>query len=363
MLTEVKLLGKLGQRFGRSHLLDIQTPREAVRALCVNQPEFGQHIIEAEQENIGYRVVIEGRDRPENELDYPIAAIVVIVVPAIFGSSEGWWYIIAGVALIGIGLFTGFAPLALLGAALLLRGIATLLAPKPAAEEDEKRSFFQSSTQTGQQGRPVPLCYGRFLCPGQPVSASITMDQISIIGSTVTGGAGAGAGASSGGGLIEGGTATAPRWSGGTIQSYGGQDDPPPGQNIRICIKEKGRVLSLLGTFAYILQPESTTENCMTFALGTNIEFRHQDGGYSNSTGSSIFDTKLLQYRTIPGEGEPGGWFQWQWSSLFAVVRNAYSEEGYYPADEYNYEVLSITIKNMTTGKIDEMPIPGELEV
>ncbi len=45
-LKEVRLHGDLAQKFGCSHLLDIQSPSEAVRAMCVLHDGFEETIRE-----------------------------------------------------------------------------------------------------------------------------------------------------------------------------------------------------------------------------------------------------------------------------------------------------------------------------
>ncbi len=178
VFIKIKLLGKLGQLFGRMHLFQVSSPREAIKALCVNFPEFERHIVDSEQRNVGYRVITQGQDRTESELDYPLGSDTLVIVPAVFGSGGPFWNIIAGVALVGAGLLFGFAPLALLGASLILRGISELLSPQPDSDDEEKRSFyFGSSQNTAGQGGCLALSYGRILTVSQTISASMSAED------------------------------------------------------------------------------------------------------------------------------------------------------------------------------------------
>lgn len=184
MLTTVKLLGPLGQRFGREFQLDINSPREAMQLLAVNLAGFEQHLIDSHEQGMGYRVVDHrglawSGDRTEDELDYPVGQAVLIIVPAVYGSGGGLFRILAGVALVGVGLFTGFVPLALVGASLILGGIGQLLAPNPNNKDRQKQSyFFNGPINTTNQGNPVPLCYGRLIVGSHVISAGITLDKI-----------------------------------------------------------------------------------------------------------------------------------------------------------------------------------------
>lgn len=182
-LTTVKLLGPLGQRFGREFTLDINSPREAMQLLAVNLAGFEQHLIDSHEQGMGYRVVDHrglawSGDRTEDELDYPVGQAVLIIVPAIYGSGGPLFRILAGVALIGVGLFTGFVPLALVGASLVLGGISQLLSPNPSNKEGKRSYFFNGPVNTTNQGNPVPLCYGRLIVGSHVISAGITLDKI-----------------------------------------------------------------------------------------------------------------------------------------------------------------------------------------
>lgn len=184
MLTTVKLLGPLGQRFGREFQLDINSPREAMQLLAVNLAGFHQYLIDSHEQGLGYRVVDHRGlawqgDRAEEELDYPVGQAVLIIVPAVYGSGGPLFRILAGVALVGVGLFTGFTPLALVGASLILGGIGQLLAPNPNNKDRQKQSyFFNGPINTTNQGNPVPLCYGRLIVGSHVISAGITLDKI-----------------------------------------------------------------------------------------------------------------------------------------------------------------------------------------
>jgi predicted phage tail protein len=43
-MKKIQLLGELGKKFGKSFKMDVKNPAEAVRALCVNFPEFRKEL-------------------------------------------------------------------------------------------------------------------------------------------------------------------------------------------------------------------------------------------------------------------------------------------------------------------------------
>lgn len=177
-LVTVKLLGELGRRFGREFRFDISCPAEAIALLRVNFPGLDQYLRDTHEQGVGYRFVVKGRDRSEEQLVDPLGSATLVICPAVYGSGGGFFRIIAGVALIGIGLFTGFTPLALLGASLVLGGISQLLSPNPKNNKNKESKFFSGPVNTTNQGNPVPTCYGRLMVGSHVISAGISLDAI-----------------------------------------------------------------------------------------------------------------------------------------------------------------------------------------
>ena len=56
-MKTIILLGELGKRYGRKHLLDVKSPAEAVRALCANFKDFAAFVSSSQERNVGYRVL------------------------------------------------------------------------------------------------------------------------------------------------------------------------------------------------------------------------------------------------------------------------------------------------------------------
>ena len=58
MQQTVRLLGDLGERYGSEHKYhDLRSPAEAIKLLCINEPEFLKEIAQAHEHGIGYTVV------------------------------------------------------------------------------------------------------------------------------------------------------------------------------------------------------------------------------------------------------------------------------------------------------------------
>ena len=230
-MKRVVLRGELGKQFGRIHKFDLNTPAEAIRALCANFEGFQQALVTAGERGVGYivqvgKAAIEELDEVHNPTgqDEEISITPVLVGA---GGGGGIGTILAGVALVavsvllpGAGLFgtqalfaTGTAGLAgagfatvlgtavsAIGAGLILYGTSQLLSPQPADlpglssnTPNRKTSFdpanndpadnrasyiYNGAVNLTAQGNPVPICYGRMRVGSVVVSAGVSTTDI-----------------------------------------------------------------------------------------------------------------------------------------------------------------------------------------
>jgi predicted phage tail protein len=193
---------------------EVDTPAQAIKALCVNFPDLEQWLIKSDW---GYRVTV-GKERigPENAelVCLPWSEREVFsIAPVIAGAGQGVGQVFAGIGLIalsfllpGAGLF-GAASLfgataatagtagvlttlgtliSGIGASLVLGGVAQMISPQPnisplirGKEAARLESFsFSGINNTSQQGLPVPIAYGRVFAGSAVLSAGLDVDQL-----------------------------------------------------------------------------------------------------------------------------------------------------------------------------------------
>jgi predicted phage tail protein len=172
-LVTIKLLGAFGREFGRLHRLAVESPAEAIRALCALFPAFRVRVIEQAELGIGWRIVTDDpRGLDEDRARAGIPGEGLIFAPILSGRG-GFGRILAGVAFLALGAFTGgigflglsSSSLLLTGGALVLGGVASLLTRTPRAPVDAdtkslESSLYSNAAGTGGQGSPVPVVYG-----------------------------------------------------------------------------------------------------------------------------------------------------------------------------------------------------------
>lgn len=190
MLRQIELHGVLADKFGKSFTLDVATPREACEALSYQIQGFKQFMMTAHQSGLFFAVFNDDSNIGEHELEMQTGASIIRIVPQIVGSggdTMGWLQVVAGAALIGVGLFVpgaaAFAP-ALIGAGsgMLIGGVASLLMPVPNLDTQDpdgnKPSYaFGSAVTTVAQGNPVPVLYGRRYVGGFVISAMMVSED------------------------------------------------------------------------------------------------------------------------------------------------------------------------------------------
>lgn len=175
MLKTIKLYGILAKKFGKEFRLDVESTREAMRALCVQVPGFEHFMLHAHEQGLEFAVFQDKQNISETELDMSTSAKVIKVVPKVKGAG-GAVQTILGAVLVVVGIVVtgmsfgsaGAVGAALIGAGvgMMVGGIAQMLMPKIESQDQNqdgnKANFgFGGAVTTIAQGNPVPVLYGQ----------------------------------------------------------------------------------------------------------------------------------------------------------------------------------------------------------
>jgi predicted phage tail protein len=227
----VKVYGALRKKLGQCRFeFDVDTPAQAIKALCVNFRGLEKWLLDSEQDGVSYRVTI-GKEKITQDssahLILPWSEREVFsITPVIVGAGGGTGQILAGIGLVAFAILTAGAgagflglgagltgtaatgPLAAgfavqsgfvlgsaasiaigsIGAALLVGGIAQAISPSPVQstsvfergrEAAKLESFtFSGIVNTAKQGLPVPIVYGRAYVGSAVLSSGLDVDQL-----------------------------------------------------------------------------------------------------------------------------------------------------------------------------------------
>ena len=193
MLSKLKVYGELADFCGGQNEFEavINQPIDAIRFLKANFAGLEKHM--ASQ---NYQVYIGEYNIDEELLDFPSGGLDIKIIPVVAGAGN-IGKIIAGIALIGLGMFGGqmgfmtlmktpvfsggvinfWALSGKIGLLLVLSGVAGLLTPTPELPDDESdpiKSFsFSGVQQTARSGTAIPIVYGKMLVGSIPISSKI----------------------------------------------------------------------------------------------------------------------------------------------------------------------------------------------
>jgi len=225
----VKVYGALRKKLGQCRFqFEADTPAQALKALCVNFPGLEKWLIDSEQDGVSYRVTL-GKEKITEQNAALIACPwsereVFSITPVLTGAGGSGAQIGIGIGLIalsfllpGAGAFGAVSvfgqsaagatiagatagaawatslgtAFSLVGASLVLGGIAQAISPAPVNSTAAVNSFergrdaakFESFTfsgivNTAKQGLPVPIAYGRLFVGSAVLSSGLDVDQL-----------------------------------------------------------------------------------------------------------------------------------------------------------------------------------------
>lgn len=174
------LSGPLGRQFGREFNLAVNSPAEAVRALCIMVPGFQRFLTTAKQKGLEFAVFIGRQNISKEQLRDPPGDEVIRIAPVLVGAKRGGiLQTIIGVVLIVVGVYTGFEPAVQLGASMVLGGVVQMLSPQPKglgakdSAENAPSYSMNGTVNTQAQGNPVPVAYGGHETKGMLVGSAV----------------------------------------------------------------------------------------------------------------------------------------------------------------------------------------------
>jgi len=178
-LRDIRLYGELGKKFGKCHQFVVNSPAEAIRALCALIDGFEAFMTNAKDRGLVFGVFVGKKNINLEEVkDYAFGGDEIRIAPVISGSKRaGILQTVVGVALIVASYFG--APTFAAGLAMLAGGVAALLTPQTkglgAADEVTNRPSyaFNGPVNTVAQGNAIPVLYGELIVGSAVISAGI----------------------------------------------------------------------------------------------------------------------------------------------------------------------------------------------
>jgi len=179
-LRTIRLYGQLGSRFGRVFRLAVNSPAEAVSALCAIRPGFQQYLARAKDQDMAFAVFIGTQNLTKDQLKDPPGSDDIRIAPVLLGSKRGGVLnVILGVVLIVVGVWTQNYNLVYSGAVMAIGGVVQMLSPQPKglgsqdSVENRPNYSMNGTVNTQAQGNPVPYAFGGHDTKGMLVGSAV----------------------------------------------------------------------------------------------------------------------------------------------------------------------------------------------
>lgn len=176
----VILSGPLGREFGREFRLAVNSPAEAVRALCIMVPGFQRFLAKAKEKGLEFAVFIGRQNIAKDQLHNPPGEDIIRIAPVLVGAKRGGvLQTIIGAVLIVVGVYFGFQPAINLGVSMVIGGVVQMLSPQPKglgakdSAENAPSYSMNGTVNTQAQGNPAPLAYGGHDQKGMLVGSAV----------------------------------------------------------------------------------------------------------------------------------------------------------------------------------------------
>lgn len=188
----IRLYGQLGARFGRVHKLNVQSPAEAVKALCVMIDGFENYMLTSRSKGMVFAVLKGKHHVAQSDLAINSGEFDIRIAPVMVGAKKaGLFQVIVGAVLVVAGAvatyFGGGAvgvPMMKFGAMLMLGGVVQMLAPQPKGlktrqDPDNTPSYaFGGPVNSTALGNPVAILWGEREIGGNIISAGIIANEV-----------------------------------------------------------------------------------------------------------------------------------------------------------------------------------------
>lgn len=198
-MKTLNLYGSIQEKYPGVFRMDVATPAEAIRAMCIQLPGFEDEI-RAGKWRLIRGDLDAGDDMDEEGMQVSLGNQNELhLIPVIEGANSGAGMIIIGIVMIVAAFFTGGATIAawgpmavMLGGAglgMVVGGIISSTTKVPGAGKsasgnesaDDKASFlFDGPTNQSTQGVAVPRGYGRMLVGSIVVSAGLYAEPMAV---------------------------------------------------------------------------------------------------------------------------------------------------------------------------------------
>ena len=160
-MTTIRLHGILAQKYGEVFEIDINKPRDVIRAIDANRDGFRKTVVDLQKQGFSYELIVNKKRLNKEEFLNSKKPQEIDFVPFIVGSGPTEWI------MLGLSLLSAVIQYALIDPGTIDGGESTV------GGDSKSLTFSSSQINLAAQGSPLPIGYGRLKIGSSIIQASI----------------------------------------------------------------------------------------------------------------------------------------------------------------------------------------------
>jgi predicted phage tail protein len=167
-MTTIRLHGILAQKYGKVFEMEIDKPRDVIRAIDANREGFRKTVVDLQKQGFSYELIVNKKRLNKEEFSNNKKPQEIDFVPFIVGSGFDVWIMLA------ISLISAVLQYALMDPGTIDGGESTV-------SGGGSLMFSSSQVNLAAQGSPLPIGYGRL-----KVGSSIIQSSMKSLPQTIS---------------------------------------------------------------------------------------------------------------------------------------------------------------------------------
>jgi predicted phage tail protein len=160
-MTTIRLHGILAQKYGEVFKMDINKPRDVIRAIDANRDGFRKTVVDLQKQGFTYELIVNKKRLNKEEFLNSKSPQEIDFVPFIVGSGPETWIALA------IALVSAVVQYALIDPGTIDGGETTV------GGDSKSLMFSSSQINLAAQGSPLPIGYGRLRVGSSVIQSSM----------------------------------------------------------------------------------------------------------------------------------------------------------------------------------------------
>ena len=160
-MTTIRLHGILAQKYGKVFEMEIDKPRDVIRAIDANREGFRKTVVDLQKQGFAYELIVNKKRLNKEEFSNNKKPQEIDFVPFIVGSGPEVWISLA------ISLISAVLQYALMDPGTIDGGQSTV------SGDSKSLMFGSSQVNLAAQGSPLPIGYGRLKVGSSVIQSSM----------------------------------------------------------------------------------------------------------------------------------------------------------------------------------------------